>query len=232
MTKSEYDDKAPSARDREATVGILIEHFSRDELSLDEFEQRIDASHAAHTKSALDSLTEDLRTEEAYPPIEESFGETPPLRDYQVATASDIKETELITTVMGGVSHKGPLSLARKSTVLTVMGGTELDLRGCVLAPGINVIQVFCLMGAVEILVPQGVNLEVGGTALMGGFDHTSDDEGSPDSTKPTLRVTGFVCMGGVSVETRHTGETSGEAKRRREQLKRDQRLSRRLKQS
>ena len=68
MTKSEYDDKAPSARDREATVGILIEHFSRDALSLDEFEQRIDASRAAHTKSALDSLTEDLRTDEAYPP--------------------------------------------------------------------------------------------------------------------------------------------------------------------
>ena len=95
MTKSEHDDKAPSARDREATVGILIEHFSRDALGLDEFEQRIDASRAAHTKSALDSLTEDLRTDEAYPPIEESAGETPPSRAYQVATGSDIKETEL-----------------------------------------------------------------------------------------------------------------------------------------
>ena len=232
MAKSEHDDKAPSARDREATVGILIEHFSRDALSLAEFEQRLDASRAAHTKYALDALTKDLRSKEAYSPIEESFGETPLSRDYQIATASDIKETELVTTVMGGVSHKAPLSLARKSTILTVMGGTELDLRGCVLAPGINVIQVFCLMGGVDILVPQGVNLEVGGHALMGGFDHTSDNEGSPDSTEPTLRVKGFVCMGGVSVETRHPGETSGDAKRRREQLKRNKRLSRRFKQS
>ena len=53
MTKSEHDDKAPSARDREATVGILIEHFSRDALGLDEFEQRIDAHSLCYQRSVL-----------------------------------------------------------------------------------------------------------------------------------------------------------------------------------
>ena len=89
---------------------------------------------------------------------------------------------------------------------VAIMGGTELDFREAQLGPGVTNVQVFTIMGGVDIIVPPGLNVESHGIGIMGGFDHRTDiAPGDPNA--PTLRITGVACMGGVDITVRHPGE-------------------------
>lgn len=54
-------------------------------------------------------------------------------------------------------------------------------------------------MGGVDVIVPPDVTLEVGGLAIMGGFESKAEGPGRPGA--PTVHVTGFALMGGVDVK-------------------------------
>ncbi|HSG48741.1 MAG TPA: LiaF domain-containing protein, partial [Longimicrobiales bacterium] len=125
------------------------------------------------------------------------------------------KEREIVIAVMGGATRKGRWAPARRNFAFAVMGGTELDFREAVLPPGVTEVQVFTVMGGVEIIVPPGVNVESHGIGIMGGFDHRGG-EGSYDQDAPTLRITGLALMGGVDITERHIGESARDARRRR----------------
>ena len=57
-------------------------------------------------------------------------------------------------------------------------------------------------MSGVDIKVPEGVDLEVGGFSFLGGKDvHAGNRPVSPGA--PKLRVRAFTLLGGVSVATR-----------------------------
>jgi hypothetical protein len=85
-------------------------------------------------------------------------------------------------------------------------------------------------MGGVEIILPPGVQVEMNGFALMGGFEARDRTTSFPvDPSAPTLRIGGFVMMGGVDVDVRYPGETSGDAKRRHREERREQREARKL---
>ena len=64
-------------------------------------------------------------------------------------------------------------------------------------------------MGAVSIVVPEGVSVEMSGFALMGG-NGGPDDRVPPLPDAPVVRVRAFSLMGGVVVERK-------KARRRRE---------------
>ena len=79
------------------------------------------------------------------------------------------------------------------------MGGVELDLRNARFAPGVTEIEVFALMGGVDVIVPHGVRVEAIGFAIMGGFDANAGDATAGDPDQPVIRLSGFAVMGGVS---------------------------------
>jgi Domain of unknown function (DUF1707) len=54
--------------EREAAATHLREHYAQGRLSLDEFNQRLDAVFAATTQGQLETLTADLPRPAAYPP--------------------------------------------------------------------------------------------------------------------------------------------------------------------
>jgi hypothetical protein len=91
-----------------------------------------------------------------------------------------------------------------------------LDFREALLPPGVTELKVYTVFGGVEVIVPPGLNVESRGIALMGGFEHVSDELTSPDPDAPTLRITGIAVMAGVDVNVRHPGETARDARRRR----------------
>ena len=101
--------------------------------------------------------------------------------------------------VMGGAERKGRWRPARRTNVVTVMGGAELDLREAELADEV-VITAVTVMGGIGIVVPEGVSVELGGFALMGG-NGAPRDKVPPLPDAPVVRVRAFSLMGGVSVE-------------------------------
>jgi hypothetical protein len=80
-----------------------------------------------------------------------------------------------------------------------VMGGIEIDLSGAGTSGAEAIIDVFVMMGGINIRVPADWVVSNQVLAVMGGVDDRST--GPPDS-RNRLILRGFVMMGGIEVKT------------------------------
>jgi hypothetical protein len=215
--------RAPIQHTRQVTIDALCEHFANDTLSIEEFERRVDSAHAATSSQELKALLEDLPGRAAVPAVRGAS--TPaPRHGTELASPSQVKESEYVVAVFGGSGRSGRWRPARHNYAVAVFGGAELDFREAILPPGVTELKVYTVFGGVEVIVPPGLNVESRGIALMGGFEHVSDEPTSLDADAPTLRITGVALMAGVDVNVRHPGETARDARRRRRLERREMR--------
>jgi hypothetical protein len=173
-----------SDADREATVVRLREAGGEGRLTLEELADRVERADAARTWGELEALTADL-----------------PASKGSAATVPDAprKERRWIVAIMGGEQRKGRWRPARRTNAVAVMGGIDIDLREAELADGAEILAI-PFMGAVTVVVPEGVSVEMSGFALMGG-NSGPDDKVLPLPNSPIVRVRAFSLMGGVVVE-------------------------------
>lgn len=208
--------KAPLAHTRQVTIDALCEHFANDVMSVEEFERRVEAAHRAATVDEVKALLRDLPGGDlAATAVAKAPTETAPAPRSVTATAVHVKERSFVLACLGGATRTGAWTPARKTSVVAVMGGAELDFREARFGPGVTEVQVFTMWGGVDIIVPPGLHVETQGMAVMGGFDHRAESA-TPDPDGPTLLITGVAVMGGVDVQERHPGETARDARRRR----------------
>ncbi len=202
----------PLESTRQAVIQQLCGHFAVDNLSAEALEERLDRAHAATTLQALRTLVADL------PAVVEGAAPTGPRT---IAAAAHVAEKQVFIAVMGASERKGVWTPPRTLYVVTVMGGAELDFREARFAPGITEVQLFVMMGGVEIVVPPGVHVEMNGVALMGGFGQAGRVEPPSDADAPVLRISGFCMMGGVDVAVRLPGERARDARKREREARR-----------
>lgn len=208
------DSGAPLGQTRQMAIAALCEHFANDVLPVEEFERRVDLAHKASSVEALKALLRDLPGGNL--PAPAPGGAAPaPRASRPGATSVHKKEREIVIAVLGGATRRGRWAPARRNFAFAVMGGTELDFREAVLPRGVTDVQVFTVMGGVEIIVPPGVNVESHGIGIMGGFEHMGGGE-DYDQNAPTLRIAGLALMGGVDITVRYPGESARDARRRR----------------
>jgi hypothetical protein len=192
---------------RDRTIDALSEHFARDDLSMEEYEERVDRAHCATSIAALEQLLSDLE------PIEKpSVALTLP---DQTALEVSRPGRKRVVAIMGGVDRKGQWVVPSELRVSAIMGGVDLDFREALIAPGITEVKVHAVMGGVDIIVPPNVAVEAEGFAIMGGFEEMHRAPAAPDPDRPLLRISGFAFMGGVDIETRMPGETWWQARKR-----------------
>jgi hypothetical protein len=82
----------------------------------------------------------------------------------------------------------------------------KLDLRDATIDGDELVITAFAVMGGVDIVVPDGIDVDLSGFALMGGNDHRPGDAPVHPGT-PLVRVRAWSLMGGVTVKARRANE-------------------------
>jgi hypothetical protein len=217
MTDSSYLPPVRLEAHREKTVAELSEHFARDHLDTDEFENRLDRAYRATTLAQLDALKADLpaiRSEVPQAPAPASASRV------EVALPDEVKERQVVFAMMGGSERTGSWTPARTVDALAIMGGIKLDFRQARFAPGETVVNVAAIMGGIEILVPPGIRVESNGIGIMGGFE--SFNQTAAEADAPLLRITGIALMGGVEIHQRLPGESSRQAKlRKREEQRR-----------
>jgi Domain of unknown function (DUF1707)/Cell wall-active antibiotics response 4TMS YvqF len=178
---SELDLRASDA-DRDRAVARLRENLVEGRLTLEEFSGRVDAAHASRTLAELEALTRDLPAE--------------------TAPAPQRKPTRWSVAVMGGVERKNRWRVPESTYAIAIMGGCELDLRRAEIESSVVEITAVAVMGGVDIIVPEGVPVEVSGFALMGAKDENVKDVPLLPGA-PLIRVRAFALMGGVSVRSK-----------------------------
>jgi hypothetical protein len=200
---------------REQTVAVLCEHFSKDNLTLEEFERRLDAAHRVQTMPELVALLQDL------PVIAAPAAPTSATQSSNLPrVATHTRDQQHFVAVMSGVDKRGAWRPAQKTYCYALMGGLQLDFRDALLPPGETEVTIIAVMGGAEIIVPPELVVDCSGIAIMGGFDHR--DELHPrDPNAPVLKVNGVALMGGVEITVRKSGESAGDARRRRRDEKR-----------
>jgi hypothetical protein len=184
----------PVNRLRERVIDQLKLNFAHDNLTVEDFEKRIDLAHGGDDRESLKKLIRDLPV--LHDDTSPSYGSA----DSPVSWNSGrIRKNDTMIAVMGGVDRKGPWAPARYNKILAVMGGVDLDFTEAKFPPGTTELDIFCMMGGVDIIVPEGVNVEMSGIPLMGGFENKVGHGGWENG--PTLKIRGVAIMGGVDVK-------------------------------
>jgi len=179
-----------SDSDRERAADVLREAAGHGRITMDELEERLELAYAAKTYADLAAVTRDLPGQAQAPGA------------VQPAMAGRIGGTPRSTfsvAILSGARRTGRWVVPRNYVGVAVMGGIELDLREAQFAEPEVTIHAYALMGGIEITVPEDVDVDVSGFALMGGFDHNASGPGAPGA--PRVRIIGFALMGGVDVK-------------------------------
>ena len=170
-----------SDSERELIVARLSEHAAAGRLTLAELEERIGLAYSSTTRAELTKLVADLPTDLTEPSLARR------------------KPTRWVLSLMSGAEKKGRWRVGERLTAIAVMGGNDLDLRHAEIdADDVSIIAV-ALMGGIAIYVPDTVDVEVGGFALMGG----NSEQGSVRPARPgspRIRIQAYSVMGGIDV--------------------------------
>ncbi len=170
--------------EREAVVDQLRTAAGEGRLTLDDLADRLDRALTAVTRAELEPLTSDLPGRSAPAP-------------------AGGKARRWIVGFMGGGNHRGRWRVASRCTVVNLMGGAGLDLTGATVEDAETEIRVFSLMGGSEIIVPDGVHVELSGFAFMGGNDIRAQEGPPPPASAPVVRVRAYSVMGGTTIRGR-----------------------------
>jgi hypothetical protein len=150
-----------------------------------------------------------------------------PDRRFVSSGAAEDPEVTLVA-VLGRDERVSLAAPFRDAQMTSVMGRTRLDLRQATIAPGESAtVDVFGVMGAVDVIVPESWTVEVQTTAVMGGVsdrrrgrDRNDDDNdditlgpdpagaqaGAPladaETTPPRIVLRGLVVFGGLIIRS------------------------------
>jgi hypothetical protein len=103
-------------------------------------------------------------------------------------------------SILGGRKFKGRWRPPRTMTLVSVIGGRELDLRAAEIPVEGITINAISLIGGTHVIASDGLNVEVSGFSGLGGRRVDSNaNPGSPSAPRVRLRV--FSLVGGLKVE-------------------------------
>jgi predicted membrane protein len=113
---------------------------------------------------------------------------------HETVDSSDYIEA---TAILGGFNRKCASQQFRGGDVTAIMGGGKLDLREAQMQADEAVIDVFTIMGGMEIQIPANWTVEQGFVPILGGYDDKTQKTGVNGKR---LLLHGTTIMGGISI--------------------------------
>jgi hypothetical protein len=184
-------DRPPPIRasdaERDRTVGLLREAAGEGRLTFEELADRVEAASSAPTREQLERLTADL-----------------PLPAGAV-TGTDVALPARESRVFADVRRAGAWPVPASSRWKSVFGDVVLDLRQArVTAPEV-VIDVETIFGDIDVLVPEGIAVEVRSRVVFGRVDQRAGAAAAPGA--PRVVLTGGTVFGNVKVRAKRLRE-------------------------
>lgn len=180
--------------DRQAGAEVLQRACGDGRLTLEEFGDRVGAVWAADRTDEIAAAVGDLGRAEA------------PL----VGSSRTVRR---VVNVIGEQRLRGRWRLPARLRVVNLIGEVDLDLRevvvGETLPDNIVDIRVFSVIGEVDVIVPEGVEVEVSGMVLIGERDIRLEPVPRIPGT-PLIRLHVFGLVGEVQVRSRRPEHRPG----------------------
>ena len=126
MERDERSGLTPIPQDRrQTTIDTLVQHYAADNITVDEFERRVDIAHRTRDLTELSRLTSDLPVL-AQP---QSPAQTPEadrlIRRGAEVLSNAVRESQTHVAIMGGVEIIVPPGLRIESNGMGIMGAFE-----------------------------------------------------------------------------------------------------------
>jgi Domain of unknown function (DUF1707)/Cell wall-active antibiotics response 4TMS YvqF len=193
-----------SDREREEMVELLRTNLLAGRLTLDEFAERVEVAYGARLGGDLIKVSEDL----------------PDVRTPQAPTKR--KRSRLTVSLFGHTVRRGRLRLRRRTAALSVFADVDLDLREAEIEDARIVVTVIAILGNVDVYLPEGVKVDVGGITIFG---HQRDwGRETPHETAPRVQVRALGLFGTIDVwrVPRRMGGRYGEVTRQIKERQRE----------
>jgi hypothetical protein len=176
-------DVRASDAERDACVEQLRDAAGEGRLTFEELADRIDAASKAVTRGELVRLTADLPS--ALPAV----------------SSHDAS----MTRMMGDIKRSGAWVVPAECTFRSYFGNVKLDLRDARMTAPETRIHAFAGFGNVDILVPEGVHVDVRAQARLGKLKHEAGAPPAPGA--PRIVLTGGTGLGDVKIRHRRLWE-------------------------
>ena len=160
--------------DRERAVLALREHLLAGRLVLEEFSERVEAALRAQTGGELAQAQEDL------PGI------------FVAAPRSRRKPARVTTALFGHVARRGRLRLRKRALAASGFADLDFDLREVTVDHWQTTVTIVAAFGNVDLYVPEGINVDVGGITVFGHRRDWGRDADRPNAPAIHVRVLGF----------------------------------------
>ena len=176
-----------SDAEREATMERLREAAGAGRLTLEELADRLGAASEARSREQLAQLTCDL----------------PP--EHDLAHAHVVAAPEHVASVFGDVQRHGRWVVPARSRWRSVFGDVVLDLRDAHVPASAVTIDASSVFGDIDLLVPEGVVVEVRSRSTFGNVEQDAGQSGAFGA--PHVVLTGGTVFGDVRVRARRLRE-------------------------
>jgi hypothetical protein len=183
-----------SDSERDATLELLSRQAAEGRLTLDELEERASQALAARTRDDLTTVTRDLPADAGAP----SAGAA----SAGAASATPVSRKPPVrwfVAIMGGSRRRGRFRAGSQLNSLAIMGGDEIDLRDAEIDGGGLTLNLYSIMGGSTIYLPDTVDVEISGFAIMGGNEERGPNS-QPRPGAPAVHIKTFSLMGGNTI--------------------------------
>jgi hypothetical protein len=170
-----------SEAEREQAVVSLRDHLLDGRLTLEEFSERAGLALRAQVISDLTTVQRDL----------------PALSTLGLPT-SHRKPTRVTMAIFGHVVRRGRIRLRRRTTAISVFADIDLDLREASIEKPRTSLSVLAVLGNVDVYVPEGIDVDVGGLTIFGHRRDWGRDVAGRDA--PTVHIRALGLLGTVDV--------------------------------
>lgn len=176
-----------SDAERDAVIQRLQTGFAEGRLDDQEFDQRMRTALAARTHDDLDTLLADLPAETAAAPRLLPAGSAP-------------KPGRNVVAYKNNVQHGGRWRVPERLRAIIYKGGCRLDLRAAELTSSVTTVVAVAYKSNIEIIVPPGVRVEMGGFGISRPSSDDWDEVLPADA--PVVYVKAIAYKGVVETRT------------------------------
>jgi len=197
MTAEPHPDLRASDEESERTIDALRDAAGAGRLTFEELAERIENAAGARTRGELEQLTRDLPATGAADDRGGTGVEAIPAGALAVLTQQ--------SSVFGDVRRSGAWLVPARSSWQSCFGDIVLDLREARVGAAEVVIGAGSVFGDIDVLVPEGIAVELRGRSIFGSVRQQAGDVAPAGA--PRVIVTGWTVFGDIHVRARRLRE-------------------------